>query len=260
MAPTYHRTSLELDPAGNGERGYGPGAVIERPKVLYNAETGKYVMWMHWENGSDYSAARSAVAVSDTVDGTYTYLGSFNPVGNMSRDCTLFRDDDGTAYFLSAARENADLILYRLSPDYLSIDEQLKILWPGQAREAPALMKRDGVYFLVTSACTGWLPNQGAYAWAEKLTGRWTPLRLLGDETTYRSQPAFILPITGTASGQTSYLYVGDRWDAQDYYSSTYVFLPLRFPSRYEMMLEWTPRLRIDMAAGSLSGEDDGTK
>ena len=36
-------------------------ANIERPKVMYNASTGKYVMWMHKENGVDYSEARAAV-------------------------------------------------------------------------------------------------------------------------------------------------------------------------------------------------------
>jgi hypothetical protein len=29
-------------------------ANIERPKLLYNASTDKYVMWMHKENGEDY--------------------------------------------------------------------------------------------------------------------------------------------------------------------------------------------------------------
>ena len=33
----------------------------------------------------------------------------------MSRDDTLFKDDDGKAYFISAANENADLMLYELS-------------------------------------------------------------------------------------------------------------------------------------------------
>lgn len=173
----------------------------------------------------------------------------------MSRDCTLFRDDDGTAYFLSAARENADLILYRLSPDDLSIEEQVKTLWPGQAREAPCIMKRDGIYFLISSACTGWLPNQGMYAWADSLTGRWSPLKPLGDATTYDSQPAFIVPVTGTETGATSYLYVGDRWDPTNYFASSYVFLPLAFPSRTEMELAWADEIRIDAGSGTIEGE-----
>ena len=47
-------------------------ANIERPKVIYNTTTGKYVMWMHKENGTDYNEARAAVAISSTVDGNYT--------------------------------------------------------------------------------------------------------------------------------------------------------------------------------------------
>src|SRR5688572_23735390 len=65
-------------------------ANIERPKVMYNQATGKFVMWMHKENGTDYSEARAAVAVSDTVDGNYTYQRSFRPLGHMSRDIGVF--------------------------------------------------------------------------------------------------------------------------------------------------------------------------
>lgn len=203
------------------------GCNIERPKVLYNKLTNKYVMWMHYENGLNYVDARCAVAVCDTIDGDYTYLGSFRPVGNMSRDCTVFIDDDGTAYFVSAARDNADLILYRLSEDYLAIDEQIKILWPGQYREAPALFKRNNRYYMLTSGCSSWDPNQGKYAVADSLTGRWSMLKLMGDETTYRSQPAFVLPLQ--KDGETKWIYVGDRWNGQKYDESTYIFYPLEF-------------------------------
>ena len=79
-------------------------------------------MWMHKENGADYSEARAAVAVSDTVDGNYTWQGSFRPLNtHMSRDITVFVDDDGTGYMISAARENYDLQIYRLTADYTGI-------------------------------------------------------------------------------------------------------------------------------------------
>ncbi|WP_054028304.1 family 43 glycosylhydrolase [Bacillus sp. FJAT-28004] len=248
VQPVYYRTSLVLCPPEMADIGYGQGAVIERPKVLYNERTSKYVMWMHWENGRNYCDARCAVATSDTIDGEYVYHGSFNPIGHMSRDCTVFQDDDGTAYFISAARDNADLLVYRLSNDYLSIDELVKTMWPGQYREAPAVMKRSGVYFLVTSACTGWLPNQGAYAYSDSLTGRWSQLLPFGNSTTYDSQPAFIMPLQ-TKRG-TDYLYVGDRWDPSSYHQSSYVFLPLSFPSDKELKLEWADRLTLDLRNG----------
>ncbi|RIX59522.1 beta-xylosidase [Paenibacillus nanensis] len=241
--PIYYRTSLEMNPFSTEN-----GANIERPKVLFNAKTGKYVMWMHWENGRDYKDARCAVATSDTVDGAYTYRGSFNPIGHMSRDCTLFQDDDGTAYFISAARDNADLLVYRLSDDYLSIDELVRTLWPGQYREAPAVVKHHGLYYLISSACTGWLPNQGTYAYADSLTGRWSPLYPLGDATTYDTQPTFILPIAGSKT--TSYLYIGDRWDPSDYHRSTYAFLKLDIPEDRVMKLEWADQLALDLETG----------
>ena len=56
------------------------GSVIERPKVIYNAKTKKFVMWFHLEpKGAGYEGARTAVAVSDKVTGPYVYLRSLRP-------------------------------------------------------------------------------------------------------------------------------------------------------------------------------------
>lgn len=53
------------------------GCVMERPKVIYNEKTGKFVMWFHLElKGQGYKAARSALAVSDNVTGPYTFVRS----------------------------------------------------------------------------------------------------------------------------------------------------------------------------------------
>ena len=142
----YVVSDLTLDVDGH-QASIGTGCNIERPKVVFNEKTGKYVMWMHWELPDNYNQARCAVAVCDTIDGNYTYLGSFNPIGHMSRDCTLFVDDDKTAYFISSARENLDIHIYRLTQDYLAIDRLECILWPGQQREAPTVFKRNGIYF-----------------------------------------------------------------------------------------------------------------
>lgn len=53
------------------------GCIMERPKVIRNPQTGKFVMWFHLElKGQGYAAARAGVAVSDTPQGPYTYVGS----------------------------------------------------------------------------------------------------------------------------------------------------------------------------------------
>ena len=165
---------------------------------MYNASTGKFVMWMHKENGADYSEARAAVAVSDTVDGNYTWQGSFRPLGqHMSRDITVFVDTDGTGYMISAARENYDLQIYRLTADYTGIAALVANPWHGGHREAPALFKRGGVYFMLTSGATGWNPNQQQYATATSIAGPWTAMTNVGDSTTYGSQTAYVLPVQG---------------------------------------------------------------
>ncbi|MBF8193473.1 family 43 glycosylhydrolase [Nonomuraea sp. K274] len=177
-------------------------ANIERPRVIYNAATGRFVMWMHKENGRDYGEARAAVAVSDTVDGDYTYLRSFRPLGHMSRDITAFVDTDGAGYMISAADENYDLHIYRLTADYTDVTT-LARMWDGDHREAPAMFKRDGVYFLLTSGATGWQPNQARYATATSITGPWSGWQDAGDSLTFGSQPAYVLPVQGTSG--TSY-------------------------------------------------------
>ena len=74
-----------------------PSMVIERPKVIYNDKTKKFVMWMHIDN-YNYSKAAAGVAISDSPTGNFQYLHSLRPGGEESRDMTLFKDEDGKKY------------------------------------------------------------------------------------------------------------------------------------------------------------------
>jgi hypothetical protein len=199
------------------------GRIIERPKVIHNDTTNQYVMWLHWD-GNSYADAEAGVFTCATVDGNYTLRGHFRPNDNMSRDDTLFKDDDGKAYFVSAANENADLMLYELSDDYLTIKRQVSRLSTAK-REAPAMFKQGGRYYIITSAATGWDPNQAQYFSAAAIDGPWTSLTNLGDSTTYDTQSAYVIPVQGTQA--TTYIYAGDRWQDPDLVSSKYIWLPL---------------------------------
>ena len=88
----------------------------------------------HYENGEDYREARACVASSDFPDRDFVYHGSFNPFGEMSRDCTVHTDAAGDAYFVSASRDNADLHIYRLTEDYLNVGEWVKSLYCHEFR------------------------------------------------------------------------------------------------------------------------------
>ncbi len=239
VEPHYVRTDLNLKTCEKG-------ANIERPKVLYCEKTKQYVMWMHFENGVDYCAARCAIATCDTVDGDYVYRGSFNPVGNDARDCTLYKDKDGTAYFFASGRDNADMCVYRLSDDYMSVDEQVKALWPGQYREAPAVFEKNGKYYMLSSMCTGWNPNQGGVASAYEIEGRWSSIGNFGDTVTYNSQP------TAVVKFGDNFVYVADRWDPMDYNNSGYIFLPITIENG-ECKVEWADEISFDVKTKTYS-------
>jgi hypothetical protein len=198
--------------------------VIERPKLIYNDSTKQYVMWLHYENGN-YSTASAGVFKSPTIDGDYAYVKAWKPLGNMSRDCNLFKDDDGKAYFMSSANENADMMVYELTDDYLDIKQLTIKLWAGSKREAPAMFKIDKTYYMITSACTSWDPNQAQYAMASAIAGPWTSLTNIGNSTTFDTQSTYVIPVVG--SEVTTYIYAGDRWQDPDLPSSKYIWLPL---------------------------------
>ncbi|GMH67720.1 hypothetical protein TrRE_jg6907, partial [Triparma retinervis] len=84
--------------------------VVERPKVLYNNVTKKYVMWM----GIDDTARTlglAGVAVSDYPNGPFDFIRSFYPDGNETHDQTLYQDENGTAFLLRTYYSTIDYIL-----------------------------------------------------------------------------------------------------------------------------------------------------
>jgi hypothetical protein len=93
--------------------------VIERPKVIYNEKTKKFIMWLH-VNSEDYSYARTGIAVSDNPAGPYTFLYSIRPNNQMSRDMTLFKDTDDKAYHIFSSENNAVMHISLLTDDYLN--------------------------------------------------------------------------------------------------------------------------------------------
>ena len=192
--------------------------IIERPKVINNARTKKFVMWFH-QDSPDYQAARSGVAISDHPTGPFAYLGSIRPNagvwplnvtpqdkaagathilsrdyegGQMARDMTLFVDDDGKAYHFYASEKNATLPVSLLTDDYLKPTGKYVRLFQDRFMEAPAVFKRHGKYYLIASGCTGWDPNEARSAMADNIFGPWTELGLrLG---TAKSHPFAVMP------------------------------------------------------------------
>lgn len=242
----WRREGLAFIPDSDTTSEVGRGCVIERPKVLYNKKTGKYVMWFHLElRGKGYSAARAAVAVSNNVTGPYTYIGSFRPNGNMSRDMTLYQDNDSTAYQIYSSDENYTLRIVKLAPDYLSATAEDYFMFRNH-REAPAVFKYDKKYYLITSGCTGWAPNQAALHVADSLTGPWKelgdPMRGADALHTYGAQSTFVLPVQGK---KDAFIFMADQWNPKNLVNSRYVWLPIQF-NKGVPFVEWSANWSLE--------------
>ncbi|MCX5246651.1 RICIN domain-containing protein [Streptomyces sp. NBC_00201] len=244
---TYQGQALSRQSSGD----LGPSRVVERPKVIYNKSTSTYVMYMHIDS-RDYSEAKVGVATSSTPCGPYTYRGSFRPLGNISRDLGLFQDTDGTGYLLSEDRNNG-LRIDRLSADYLSVDSAVAVLGSGGSSgsvEAPAMIKKDGTYYVFGSRLTGWRLNDNIYATATSLSGPWSGFKNFAapGTSTYGSQTANVITVQG-ASG-TTYIYAGDRWDPSNLGASKLIWLPLTIRGT-SVNLGQYPTWSLDTAAGT---------
>lgn len=204
---------------------------IERPKLIYNALTDMFVLWAHWENGNDYSESKLLVAECDRIGGDYTYLRRFNPAGNRSLDFTVFVEEEkNQAYIISAGGSNGHtMFVYPLTEDYRDVDSKNSYaIFADAGREAPALVKVNDYYLLLTSGQSGWYPNQCQYAYTKDISTAegWSDLQVIGNNSTYYSQPTNIA-IIKDKQGKEQYLYMGDRWNPGDLGRSTYVWLPL---------------------------------
>lgn len=215
-----------------------PSQVIERPKVIYNEKTKKFVMWMHIER-PDYQKGCAGVAVSDSPAGPFTYLGSFKPNGGDSRDQTIFKDDDGRAYQIYSSEWNATLCIGLLNDEYTQHTGIYTRNFINLYREAPAVFKHNNKYYLVTSGCTGWDPNVAGCAVADSMLGTWenigNPCMGKDADSTYFAQSTFVLPVEGK---KDLYIAMFDRWNKTNLIDSRYVWLPLTFKNGLPV-IEW---------------------
>ena len=265
------------------------GCIMERPKVVRNPKTGKFVMLFHLElKGKGYAAARVGFAESDSPVGPFRFIRSLRPNagkwptdfsrrdirkakklkeadykewwtpewreaireglllardvpgGQMSRDMTVYVDEDGKAYHIYSAEENLTLNLAELTDDYLDYTGRYVRIAPGGQNEAPTIFKRDGVYWMITSGCTGWAPNEARMFKAASLWGPWEqlPSPFVGKDAkkSFHTQGTYIFKVEGTEDG---FVFMADRWNPQSLKNSRHIWLPIDFEADGTPVIRW---------------------
>ncbi|HEX3623823.1 MAG TPA: glycoside hydrolase family 43 protein [Verrucomicrobiae bacterium] len=241
----------------NGHRPF-----VERPKVIYNPATKKFVMWMHLDQAG-YRFSRAGIAVSDTPTGSFIFVKAIRPIadtndfsasdpaaqsvyGGTFRDMNLFVDDDGKAYVFYSSAGNWTMYVVRLNAEFTGPETPCvenktwaRIL-TRQMREGPAPFKWRGQYFLITSACTGWAPNAANYSSAGNILGPWrtfgNPCAGPGADKTFGSQSTFVLPIPGR---RNDFIFMADKWNPDNLPDSRYVWLPFSMNANGTFAIPW---------------------
>ncbi len=203
-----------------------PSKVAERPKVIYNEKNNNFVMWLHLDDAS-YTFGGVGTAVSDSPTGPFGLIAARQPNRQDSRDMTIFKDTDGTAYLLHSKDWNKTMNIARLNEDYTDVDGMYVSVMQDQEREAPAVCMHDGMYYMVTSGCTGWSPNSALYAESKYIMGKWklidNPCEGKNSRRTFEGQSTYIFEVNGK-----KYLML-DHWVRKDLKTSGYSILPIEF-------------------------------
>ncbi len=216
------------------------GCNFDRPKVVYNATTKKFVAFFKlYLRGHGVTTGFVGVATASAPAGPFTYqhkfLGGDSPFG--TGDFAIFQEDNGDLYHLAVRKPDKSFVIGKMSKDYL-LPEEPYVVCEGitPKTEAPALIKRNGEYHLLGSESTGWLPNEARYFTSKSLKGPWVnhgnpceglnPENNLGKEKTFGGQSTAILTVVGKPD---AYIAMFDINKPENPYDSRHIWLPITF-------------------------------
>ena len=217
-----------------------PSSMMDRPHIIYNKRTGKYVCWLKIMNRD--GSQTETVMTADNILGPYTKVREgLRPLNMSAGDFDLAVAPDGKAYYYFE-RVHSETICADLTPDYTDVTVYYSTHFPHTAppyvREATAHFYRKGKHYLVTSGTTGYLPNPSEIAVAD----RWVPGHMDWKYENYKKtfEQMFDPDYHGEINTEDYELDSSVDTSVADY-----VWLPFRFDGEMGY-LDWKEEWRIE--------------
>lgn len=199
----------------NKDSSLHPESMMDRPHIIYNKDTKKYVCWMKIMNRD--GSQTETIMTSDWILGPYVKVREgLKPLNMSAGDFDLVVAPDGKAYYYFE-RVHSETICADLTWDYTDVtgyySTHFPRISPPYVREATAHFMRNSKHYLVTSGTTGYLPNPSEVAVADTWHG---PYTVLGDphpddtsHTSWHSQISSVFKVPGK---KDLYIACADRW------------------------------------------------
>ncbi|HEY1130640.1 MAG TPA: family 43 glycosylhydrolase [Roseateles sp.] len=192
-----------------------PARMMDRPHIVFNARTGKYVCWI---KVMGQSAQTRAVLVADSLLGPYQLLRADQlPLGMSAGDFDVVVDPATRKGYMVFERVHSDMIWAELTEDFTDFNGEFSTHFPRpgvpSVREAPAYFSRNGKHYLLTSGTTHYFPNPSEAAVADDFHGPWTELGdLHPTDTTRTSFNSQISAVFKHPGKRDLYIAIADRW------------------------------------------------
>lgn len=193
-----------------------PSQYLDRPHIIHNEETGKFVCWVKIMTKG--SAQLSTVLVADSILGPYQIVRRWlKPLNMNAGDFDLVVDPHDNKGYYYFERVHSEMIIADLTDDYTDVTGYYSTHFPQPqppyVREAPSYFQRQRQHYLITSGTTGYYPNPSEVAVASSYHG---PYAVLGDpHPTDTSRTSFHTQISSVFKHPTKkdlYIALGDRW------------------------------------------------
>ena len=199
------------------ESPFYPGRIMDRPHILYNEKTKKYVLWAKIagiiSESQDFESAYFAVCESEKITGEFKLVSKLTefPAGDFDLiQC------EGKAYVIFE-KPHKEMLCMELDETYTNVtlerSAHIPKPFPPFTREAPAFFERKGKKFLLTSGTTGYFPNQSIIYAIPSFHGEWEEIgdACVGDvqKNSFHAQfsSVFKHPFI-----KDLYIALGDRW------------------------------------------------
>ena len=192
---------------------------LDRPHILYNKGTRKWVCWIKSMDTDGFFVILQA----DKFEGPYTLVKSLKPEGFGVGDFDMYCDPETGKGYVWFERPHWEMICAELTDDFLGTNgkysEHFVGIRPPFTREAPTHFVWRGRHYMFTSGTTGYVPNPSQVCVFDDYHGEYTNL---GDpciddkfEDTFGSQITSVIRISNSPlSSLHSPLYIAlaDRW------------------------------------------------